>query len=116
MVAALDANGRVLTVSRIVHIATKGGKAGNYRKVTTKAKFKKIKLKKGKKLRLKVKTVADSKPRKVKKHVKVRFETTNPAVATVSKKGVIKAKGKGTCLVYAYAQNGVYLKVKVTVR
>ena len=28
----------------------------------------------------------------------------------------IKAVGKGTCYVYAYTQNGVYAKVKVTVK
>ena len=34
----------------------------------------------------------------------------------VSSKGVIKATGKGSCYVYAYTQNGVFAKVKVTVK
>lgn len=36
-------------------------------------------------------------------------------VAVVSKNGVIQAKGKGKCLVYVYAQNGIYKKIKVKV-
>lgn len=36
-------------------------------------------------------------------------------VPVVSKNGVIQAKGKGKCLVYVYAQNGVYKKIKVKV-
>ncbi|WP_301955735.1 glycosyl hydrolase family 28-related protein [uncultured Eubacterium sp.] len=40
---------------------------------------------------------------------------TNEKVAVVSKNGVIQAKGKGKCLVYVYAQNGIYKKIKVKV-
>lgn len=36
-------------------------------------------------------------------------------VAVVSKNGVIQAKGKGKYLVYVYAQNGIYKKIKVKV-
>lgn len=36
-------------------------------------------------------------------------------VPVVSKNGVIQAKGKGKYLVYVYAQNGVYKKIKVKV-
>ena len=32
------------------------------------------------------------------------------------KKGVIKAKGKGSCYIYITANSGVYTKVKVTVK
>ena len=34
-------------------------------------------------------------------------------IKEVEKNGKIKAVGKGSCTVYAYAQNGVYAKVKV---
>ena len=37
-------------------------------------------------------------------------------VATVTNKGVIKGKKKGTCYIYVYAQNGISKKVKVTVK
>ena len=80
--------------------------------IVTKAK----KLKKGKKLSLKAKAVPQSKKLKVRKHVGVRYETTNKKIATVTAKGVVKAKKKGTCYVYAYAQNGVFKKIKVVVK
>ena len=35
---------------------------------------------------------------------------------TVTSKGAVKAKAKGTCFIYAYAQNGIAAKVKVTVK
>jgi hypothetical protein len=44
-----------------------------------------------------------------------RYASTNSKVATVSKKGTIIAKGKGTCTVYVYAINGFARKVTVTV-
>ena len=69
IIVALDNNKNVVSTSRLIHVATKGGKSGNNRKV-----------------------------------------------ATVSKKGVIKAKGKGICYVYAYAQNGVFKKDKIIVK
>ena len=74
----------------------------------------KVKLNRGKTANLKAKQVKSN--LKIKKHRKVCYESTNTAVATVNKSGKIKAVGKGTCYVYAYAQNGVYKKVKVTVK
>lgn len=52
----------------------------------------------------------------MKKHRKVCFESSNPSIATVSAKGVIVAKKKGVCYVFAYAQDGAFAKVKVTVK
>ena len=53
---------------------------------------------------------------KVKTHVKLRYESSNMKVATVSSTGKVKAEKKGTCFIYAYAQNGICKAVKVTVR
>ena len=47
---------------------------------------------------------------------KFRYESTNKNIATVTSKGKIKAKKKGTCYIYIYAQNGCYKKVKVKVK
>ena len=44
------------------------------------------------------------------------YSTTNKKVATVSKKGVVKAVGKGTCYIYVRAGSGAYAKVKITVK
>ena len=45
-----------------------------------------------------------------------RYATSKSSVATVGKDGTITAKGKGTCYIYVYAQNGYAKKVKVTVK
>ena len=113
MIAAFDRNGNLLGTTNTIHAATLGGKNGNPTAVTTKAK--KVKIKKGKSAKLGAKIKAPKK-QKVKKHRAIRYESTNPAVATVSAKGVVKGKAKGTCYVIAYAQNGVYKSVKVTVK
>ena len=73
-------------------------------------------MKKGKTFSLKAKAVPASKKLKVKRHRKIKYESSKTSIATVSSKGVIKAKRKGTCYVYAYAQNGFAAKVKVTVK
>ena len=45
-----------------------------------------------------------------------RYATSNCSVATVGKDGTITAKGKGTCYIYVYAQNGYAKKINVTVK
>ncbi len=116
IVVALDKNNKVVSTSKVVHAATKGGKVGNHKSVTVKKAVvnKAKKLKKGKTLKLRAKAVKVK--LKVKNHRKVSYESTNPAIATVSKAGVVKGKKKGTCYVYAYAQNGVSKRIKVVVK
>ena len=109
IIVALDKNNCVVSTSKVIHVTTKGGKYNNPKKVTSK---KPKTLKKGKSFKLKAKQTG----KKVKKHRVLSYESSNTKVATVSKKGVIKAKAKGTCYVYAYAQNGISKKVKVTVK
>ena len=111
-VSAYDEYGNILASSKTIHIATAGGKKGNTKAVRLNKK--KVPLKTGKTFKLKA-TLKNGKL-KVKKHRKVAFETDNPNVATVSGNGKIKAVGKGTCFVYAYAQNGVFARCKVTVK
>ena len=116
LVVALDKNGKVVATSKTIHVATKGGKVGNTKKVIiTNSKSTKT-IKKGKSFTLKTKLKAESKKLNVKKHRKVAFESSNKSIATVSSKGKIKAKKKGTCYIYAYAQNGVKAKIKVKVK
>ena len=111
-VVAHDRNGKILASSKTIHIATSGGKKGNTKSV--KLNKKKATLKKGKTVKLKA-TLKNGKL-KVSKHRKVAYETDNPKVATVSKSGKVKAVGKGKCTIYAYAQNGVFAKCKITVK
>ncbi len=114
LIIALDKNRKVVTSSKTVHVVTKGGKNGNDKTVTVNKSS--ITLKKGKTFTLKTKEVPQSKAKKVKRHRKVKYESSNTAVAKVTQKGKIKAKKKGTAYIYAYAQNGLYKKVKVTVK
>ena len=117
IIVAFDRNDRVVSTSKVIYVSTKGGKTGNYKSVTVKKSvLKKAKaLKKGKTLSLKATAVKASKL-KVKTHRKVAYESSNPKIATVSGKGIVKAKKKGTCYIYAYAQNGVFKKIKVVVK
>ena len=99
-----------IATSKTIHVTTDGGKKGN----NTKIKLSKTKLSltagKSKKIKATLKY-----KKKVASHRKVAWESDNVSVATV-KNGKITAVGKGTCYVYAYAQNGVSAKVKVTVK
>ncbi|MCR5703189.1 MAG: Ig-like domain-containing protein [Eubacterium sp.] len=114
MVVAKDKNNKVLSISKLVHIATKGGKKGNDKAV--KANANKIALKVGKTFKLKGKAVPQSKELKVTRHRGVKYESDNKNIASVNGKGVVKAKAKGTCKIYVYTQNGFNKVVKVTVK
>ena len=103
---------RVIETSVSVHVATKGGKYGNPTAVTYGKS--KVSVKTGKTFTLKAGLKTKT---KVKTHIaKFRYESTDPSIATVNKKGKIKGIRKGTCTIYVYAQNGLYKKVKVTVK
>ena len=108
---------KVIASSKRIHVATKGGKVTNVSKLKVTYKKKTANaLKIGKKLKLKVKVVKQSKKLKLKKHRKIRFESSNPKIATVSSQGVVKGKKRGKCYIYIYSQNGTYKKIKVTVK
>lgn len=57
-----------------------------------------------------------SKKLKVKEHRKISFESSKPAIASVSSSRKIKGKKKGTCYIFAYTQSGTCKKVKVVVK
>ena len=118
ILVALDKNNNVVSTSKVIHVATKGGKVTNPKKVTVKKGKKavsKVTVKKGKGVTVKSGVTKASKKLKLKNHRKVRYESSNNAIATVTSKGAIKGVKKGTCYIYAYAQNGVTKRVKVTV-
>lgn len=104
-------NGKRITIaaSKTIHATTSGGKKGNLK--TIKLNKKSIKLKLKKTFKIKAKEVKQSKP--LAHHRKICFESSNTKIATVSEKGVIKAKKKGSCTIYVYGLNGVYKTVKV---
>ena len=114
LIIAFDKDGNVITASKTIHAATKGGKVGNDGKV--KLSKKKATLKKGKSLKLKAKVTPQSKKLKVKRHRKTAWESSDPTVAKVNSKGKVTAVGKGKAVIWAYAQDGVAAKCKVTVK
>ncbi len=118
VIAVKKANGAstVISTSKSIHIATAGGKKGNYKSVKlTNVKKNKLAMKVGGTFKIKAKGVPASK-KKVSVHRRLKYESTNETVVTVNKKGKIKARRKGTAYVFVYAQNGVYKRIKVTVR
>ena len=118
IIVAIDKNNKVVSTSKLIHVATKGGKVGNVKSVSIKKSVltKAKNLKKGKSMKLNAKAVAQSKTLTVKKHASIRYESSNKKIVTVTRKGVVKAKKKGTCYIYAYAQNGVFKKIKIVVK
>ncbi|MBO4862789.1 MAG: leucine-rich repeat protein [Eubacterium sp.] len=103
---------KVITTSKSVHIVTTGGKKGN--PTSLKLKKSKFTLKKGKTAKIKA---SFKKKKKVATHIaKFRYESTDPAVATVSKSGKVKAVGKGSCKINVYTQNGLMKTVSIKVK
>lgn len=117
IVVALDENNNVVSTSKVVHASTAGSKKKANPKAVkvTKPKKAKATVAVGKTAKIKAK-VTKAGGAKVKKHRALSYESRNPAVATVSAKGVITGVKKGSTTVYVYAQNGSYKAVKVTVK
>lgn len=101
-----------LAASKKIHATTLGGKYGVAKAV--KLNKSKVKIKKGKTFKIKASEI--KKDKKIKRHRAICYESSNTKIATVNSKGRIKAKKKGKCTIYVYAQNGVYKTVKVTVK
>ncbi len=118
LIVALNKKNEVVSTSRMIHVATKGGKYTNYKKISIKKSVltKAKNLNQGQRLKLYPKQIKVTKSLKARKHVPIRYESTNKTIAKVTSKGVIKALKKGSCYVYVYAQNGVYKKVRVVVK
>lgn len=101
-----------IALSKTVHATTKGGKYGVAKAV--KVNKSKVSLKTGKTFTIKASEIKESKM--IKHHRDIVYESSNTAIATVDKHGVVKAVKKGSCYIYVYAQNGVYKKIKITVK
>ena len=105
---------KVIASSKTIHVATAGGKVGNYKKVKLNKEI--VKLKCGKVFKIKAEQVPEKKKLKVKRHRDICFESSNPAIATVSASGRVKAKKKGRCVIYVYSQSGTFNKMTVRVK
>lgn len=115
----LEGSGKVYIgkASPEVHAITGGynAKSCNARDVRLNRSSLKLKVGKSKTIKATVKGVKSG--RKLLDHVRlVRWYSSNANVATVNKNGKVKAVGKGSCTVWAIANNGVRTSVKVTVK
>ncbi len=111
----LNANGtqRVLTTSAVVFEATKGGKVTNPASVSCSKTSVSVKAGKSVALTASVKPVDSG--LKLQNIRAPRFVSADPNTAAVTVDGKVTGKKKGTCYIYAYAQNGLAQSVKVTV-
>lgn len=113
-------DGKKETIAKTItaHIVGRKNKKGtNVKKVVVKKSS--FKLKRNKTAKIKGTTVLVDKTKKPlsDRHAKeLRFVSSDPTIATVNEKGKIKARRKGTCIIYVYARNGYAKKVKVTVK
>ena len=110
----VDGKKVILATSKEIYSVTKGKTYANPTKVTSEVSSVSIAVGKTKSVTCKAVLPKNTKMKKY--AAAIRYETTNKDIATVDKTGKIKAQSKGTCYVYAYAQNGVYKKIKVTVK
>lgn len=103
----------IIMSSKVIHSVTEGKTYANPTKVTS--DIASVKLAVGKSKIVTCQVVLP-KGKKMKEHTAIiRYESSNNAIVTVNSKGKLTAKAKGSCYVYAYAQNGVYKKIKITV-
>ena len=114
-----DGKKKYINNSLLVRAYTSGGtkKYTNAKSVTVEKKS--VSLQIGKKYTIKAKVNKLKKGKKLmpsSQVAKLRYISSNPKIATVSKIGKIKGVSKGKCTVYVYAQNGAHKKIKVTVR
>ena len=111
----IDGKKHFIKKSNEIHLATKGGPYTNVKKL--KSSVSKVTLKTGKTKTLKITQTYAEKNKKLVTHMRpLTYTTSDKKVATVTSKGVIKAKGQGSCYIYITAYSGVYTRVKVTVK
>ena len=105
--------------SPLVHAYTSGGTKNYTNSKSVTVRKTKVTLKKGNSYKIKagVKKLQSGKKLMTARHeAKLRYLSTDTGIATVSKKGKITAKGKGTCKIYVYAVNGARKAISVTVQ
>lgn len=110
----IDGKKVYLAKSPLIHVSLQGSKKTNVSAV--KVDRTSVALKRGKTFRLKVELVAEDPKKCLLQHAPLlRYYSSNRKVAVV-KNGVITARRTGTCEIYVVANNGVYKKIKVTVK
>ena len=99
---------------KLLHAVIRNSNKTNVKKIKASQTKKTIKVKES--FTIKTATTLEAPKLKYAKHAGIRFESDKPAIASVDKKGKVKGKKAGKAAIYAYAQNGVFVKIKVTVK
>ncbi|MBQ9061470.1 MAG: hypothetical protein IJ121_01390 [Eubacterium sp.] len=103
--------------SLLIHTITGNETTGHTVPKRLKLNKSRITLKKNKTSKLKGEIVLFNRCKELLAHEPaLRFTSSNKSVATVSKGGKIRAKGRGTCTIYVQTINGLCRKCKVTVK
>lgn len=101
--------------SPVIHVAMSQEKSTNVKSISVNKT--KVSLKAKKTFQIKANAKAENKKKKLLAHTdKFRYYTNDKKVATVTKKGKIQAKKKGSCSIFVIANNGVSKEIKVTVK
>lgn len=101
--------------SPVIHVAMSQEKSTNVKSISVNKT--KVSLKEKKTFQIKATAKAENKKKKLLAHAdKFRYYTNDKKVATVTKKGKIQAKKKGSCSIFVIANNGVSKEIKVTVK
>ncbi|MBR3184382.1 MAG: Cna B-type domain-containing protein, partial [Firmicutes bacterium] len=115
IIIALDKDYNVVSTSKVIHGATKGGRLTNYKSVKTSKKSKTLFIRKGRHAWIIGSGVKESRLLRVSIHRGIRYESSNTAIAAVSRIGRVEARKRGVCYYYAYVQNGMYRRIKIMV-
>lgn len=104
-----------LNRSPLLHVSLKDNKRTNVKDIkNVKSSYT---LNAGKKVGIRASGVKENKNKKLLAHAaKFRYYSSDTAIVTVNKSGVITAKRSGSCTVYVVANNGLYKKIKITVK
>lgn len=117
VIAYHTVNGKKVTLGSSVKAYTAGTKSGVTDAKKLSVKKTSYSLKVGKAATIKPKTVKRDNNKKILRQIpEFRYQSSNTSVATVSKRGKIKAKKEGVCTIYVYAVNGYAKKIKVSVK
>ena len=104
-----------LNRSPLLHVSLKDNKRTNVKDIkNVKSSYT---LNAGKKVGIRASGVKENKNKKLLAHAaKFRYYSSDTTIVTVNKSGVITAKRSGSCTVYVVANNGLYKKIKITVK
>lgn len=112
----VDGSKVYLADAKEAHVLMKtSGSRANAEKITI-TNGSSLSLKAGKSKTLKTKVTLPKKKNQVGHIAKVRYVTTDPSVAAVSRSGKVTARAKGECYIYAAAINGRYDRIKINVK